>query len=306
MAEQIAGPGIGNGGPSEIAAVSVGVYVIDRTGDGFTAVKADMAVKASVLQDAAATTMTEVGKTGGEALAKGVEEKGIGKAGGSAGILGGLRSARKSFTQGILGLFAVPFVISEAFNFGTKIGEAIWGPVKADGLRTMEDIQKVIAQSRSNVTDRGNAARPDAPKLDDGLNAVREMMKLEQARNEEMRSHVRSERAALETSERQDLVLDAIALKESQIAESNRIIAEYKKQIEGITGRVANDEDRINNAKKEQLLREKMLKTESAVLSERTSSDIGRMRQLLELSVRQRFPTTPGGSVTYSNQGAVR
>lgn len=125
--------GKGGGGASEIAAVSVGVYAQDNTGPGFQQAKASAAVAGA-----------EIGTAAGANVAKKFEEEAIGSEGGSKGILGSLRGAKKTLMKGLAGVLAVPFVAAQAFNLGRSIREGIEEGFKSGSALAEDFIGKLV------------------------------------------------------------------------------------------------------------------------------------------------------------------
>jgi hypothetical protein len=132
------------GGPSEIAAVSVGVYVIDHTGQGFAAIKAKVVAQGA-----------EIGKAAGEAAADAAGTAAGGGKGGKGGggrgknVGGGIFSGFIDQMRGargiLIGTIAGPLVIAQAYKAGQAIRDALLGGLENALYQRIEEMEKQVA-----------------------------------------------------------------------------------------------------------------------------------------------------------------
>lgn len=162
MPDTIAGPGIGTGA-SEIAAVSVGVYVVDNTGAGFAAIKAKAAAQgaevgkafgqAAAAASGQATAAATGGATSGNVSAAVAAGASGGSADSSAGIFSGISRKMRSAQRMLFGLIAGPMVLAEAYKAGEAIRDALLGGLENDYFKRIEELEKQTSQRFMRIVD---------------------------------------------------------------------------------------------------------------------------------------------------------
>lgn len=171
MPDTITGPGIGIGGPSEIAAVSVGIYAVDNTGMGFARARAKAEEQGA-----------QIGKSVKKGIAKGGVEGQPEMKGGEGGWISRLIfgrghdqfASRRKLHHAIAGWFFGPMIIAEAFEFGQKIRNSLLGGLEERLEQELERMQKKLGEGFRRITDAWaeSMEKVNADRADLGLNRV--------------------------------------------------------------------------------------------------------------------------------------